>query len=59
MVIIDHEELHVYGFNYTRRDYQSRSFGIETTNHPTTTPSGHNEASGNDAPERIAWERTE
>jgi hypothetical protein len=23
--------------------------GIETTNHPTTTPTGHNEASGNDA----------
>lgn len=24
--------------------------GIETINHPTTTPTGHNEASGNDAP---------
>jgi cardiolipin synthase len=32
MMIVDRRVLHVYGFNYTRRDYQSRSFGIETTN---------------------------
>ena len=31
MMIVDGRILHVYGFNYTRRDYQSRSFGIETT----------------------------
>ena len=31
MMIVDRRVLHVYGFNYTRRDYQSRSFGIETT----------------------------
>ncbi len=32
MMIVDRRVLHVYGFNYTRRDYLSRSFGIETTN---------------------------
>jgi len=32
MMIVDRRVLHVYGFNYTRRDYESRSFGIETTN---------------------------
>ena len=32
MMIVDRRVLHVYGFNYTRRDYKSRSFGIETTN---------------------------
>ena len=32
MMIVDRRVLHVYGFNYTRRDYRSRSFGIETTN---------------------------
>jgi len=32
MMIVDRRVLHVYGFNYTQRDYQSRSFGIETTN---------------------------
>ena len=31
MMIVDRRVLHVYGFNYTQRDYQSRSFGIETT----------------------------
>ncbi|HET7698654.1 MAG TPA: phospholipase D-like domain-containing protein [Vicinamibacterales bacterium] len=31
MMIVDRRILHVYGFNYTRRDYESRSFGIETT----------------------------
>lgn len=30
MMIVDRRILHVYGFNYTRRDYKSRSFGIET-----------------------------
>jgi cardiolipin synthase len=34
MMIVDRRVLHVYGFNYTRRDYKSRSFGIETTNPP-------------------------
>jgi cardiolipin synthase len=32
MMIVDRRVLHVYGFNYTRRDYKSRSFGIETAN---------------------------
>jgi len=31
MMIVDRRVLHVYGFNYTRKDYLSRSFGIETT----------------------------
>jgi cardiolipin synthase len=31
MMIVDRRMLHVYGFNYTDRDYRSRSFGIETT----------------------------
>ncbi len=30
MMLVDREELHVYGFNYTGRDLQSRSFGIVT-----------------------------
>ena len=30
MMIIDHDELHVYGFNYTALDLKSRSFGIVT-----------------------------
>jgi phosphatidylserine/phosphatidylglycerophosphate/cardiolipin synthase-like enzyme len=31
MMIIDHDELHVYGFNYTRLDIdKSRSFGVVT-----------------------------
>jgi phosphatidylserine/phosphatidylglycerophosphate/cardiolipin synthase-like enzyme len=30
MMIIDHDELHVYGFNYTALDLNSRSFGIKT-----------------------------
>jgi hypothetical protein len=32
MMILDRPVLHVYGFNYTRADYASRSFGIVTTN---------------------------
>ena len=28
LMIVDREALHVYGFNYTARDLQSRSFGI-------------------------------
>ena len=32
MMIVDRRILHVYGFNYTRADYASRSFGIVTTN---------------------------
>ena len=30
MLIIDREELHVYGFNFTALDFKSRSFGIVT-----------------------------
>jgi cardiolipin synthase A/B len=30
MMIVDREELHVYGFNYTSLDLHSRSFGIVT-----------------------------
>jgi phosphatidylserine/phosphatidylglycerophosphate/cardiolipin synthase-like enzyme len=30
LMIVDREELHVYGFNYTARDLQSRSFGLCT-----------------------------
>lgn len=30
MMVIDREELHVYGFNYTAIDVRSRSFGIVT-----------------------------
>ena len=30
MLIVDREELHVYGFNYTSLDLKSRSFGIIT-----------------------------
>ena len=32
MMIVDRRALHVYGFNYTRLDYLSRSFGVITTN---------------------------
>ena len=32
MMIVDRRVLHVYGFNYTRADHASRSFGIVTTN---------------------------
>jgi phosphatidylserine/phosphatidylglycerophosphate/cardiolipin synthase-like enzyme len=31
MMIVDRRILHVYGFNYTRQDYESRSFGVVTT----------------------------
>ena len=34
MMIVDRRVLHVYGFNYTRLDYESRSFGIVTTRAP-------------------------
>jgi phosphatidylserine/phosphatidylglycerophosphate/cardiolipin synthase-like enzyme len=30
MMIVDREELHVYGFNYTEIDLKSRSFGVVT-----------------------------
>ena len=30
LMLVDREELHVYGFNYTARDLRSRSFGIVT-----------------------------
>ena len=30
MMVVDREELHVYGFNYTALDLKSRSFGIVT-----------------------------
>jgi cardiolipin synthase A/B len=30
MMVVDREELHVYGFNYTQADVKSRSFGIVT-----------------------------
>ena len=30
MMIVDREELHVFGFNYTAVDLKSRSFGIVT-----------------------------
>ena len=30
MMIVDREELHVYGFNYTAVDLKSRSFGLVT-----------------------------
>ena len=29
-MIVDREELHVYGFNYTQNDMESRSFGVVT-----------------------------
>jgi len=34
MMIVDREELHVYGFNYTTEDLKSRSFGIVTRHKP-------------------------
>jgi phosphatidylserine/phosphatidylglycerophosphate/cardiolipin synthase-like enzyme len=34
MMIVDRRVLHVYGFNYTRLDYESRSFGVVTTRPP-------------------------
>jgi phosphatidylserine/phosphatidylglycerophosphate/cardiolipin synthase-like enzyme len=34
MMIVDREELHVYGFNYTADDLKSRSFGIVTRHKP-------------------------
>ena len=35
LMIVDREELHVYGFNYTARDLQSRSFGLCTRDRRT------------------------
>lgn len=35
MMIVDREELHVYGFNQTAVDMRSRSFGIVTRSRPT------------------------
>ena len=37
MMIIDHEELHVHGFNFTALDLRSRSFGIVTRNSRAVT----------------------
>ncbi len=37
MMIIDREELHVYGFNYTTLDLKSRSFGIVTRERKAVT----------------------
>jgi phosphatidylserine/phosphatidylglycerophosphate/cardiolipin synthase-like enzyme len=34
LIVVDQEELHVYGFNYTTADLKSRSFGIITKNKP-------------------------
>lgn len=34
MMIVDREELHVYGFNYTAADMRSRSFGLITRSRP-------------------------
>ena len=33
-MIVDREELHVFGFNYTGDDMKSRSFGVVTRNRP-------------------------
>jgi phosphatidylserine/phosphatidylglycerophosphate/cardiolipin synthase-like enzyme len=35
LMLVDREELHVYGFNYTSRDMKSRSFGIITKDRRT------------------------
>jgi phosphatidylserine/phosphatidylglycerophosphate/cardiolipin synthase-like enzyme len=37
MMIIDRQELHVYGFNYTALDLKSRSFGIVTKDRKAVT----------------------
>ena len=37
MMIVDREELHVYGFNYTALDLKSRSFGIVTRERKAVT----------------------
>ena len=37
MMIIDHDELHVYGFNFTALDLKSRSFGIVTKDRKAVT----------------------
>lgn len=34
VMIVDREELHVYGFNYTATDMKSRSFGVVTRSRP-------------------------
>jgi cardiolipin synthase len=35
LMLVDREELHVYGFNYTARDLRSRSFGLITRDRKT------------------------
>ena len=37
MMIVDRQELHVYGFNYTALDLKSRSFGIVTKDRKAVT----------------------
>ena len=37
MMVVDREELHVYGFNYTTLDLKSRSFGIVTRDRKAVT----------------------
>jgi phosphatidylserine/phosphatidylglycerophosphate/cardiolipin synthase-like enzyme len=37
MLVVDREELHVYGFNYTSLDLKSRSFGIVTKDRKAVT----------------------
>jgi len=37
MMIVDHEALHVYGFNFTTLDLKSRSFGIVTKDRHAVT----------------------
>jgi phosphatidylserine/phosphatidylglycerophosphate/cardiolipin synthase-like enzyme len=37
LMIVDREELHVYGFNYTALDLKSRSFGIVTRDRKAVT----------------------
>jgi len=40
MMIVDHEALHVYGFNFTGLDLKSRSFGIVTKDRKAVTEAG-------------------
>lgn len=35
LMVVDEDELHVFGFNYTAEDLKSRSFGIVTRHKPT------------------------
>jgi cardiolipin synthase A/B len=41
MMVVDREALHVYGFNYTGRDLQSRSFGLVTRDRRTVQEALH------------------